>query len=181
MILNGVDLSLFVPRDTPLGMGPFKIITVAWSPNPMKGFARTAEASRLPGVEVTFVGNWPTDIHRHEVNVVAPQNHSSLSQLLRQHHGFLHMAQNDPCSNALMEGLASGLPAVFHPSGGSPEIVKDCGIPGEPSLAKAIAELIDRYDEMRYKVLDRREEFSIHRAASDYLGVFKSVGRIGLS
>ena len=127
------------------------------------------------------MGNWPTDIDRHQVNVVAPQNHRDLSQLLRQHHGFLHMAQNDPCSNDLVEGLASGLPAVFHPSGGSPEIVKDCGISGEPSLAKAVTELIDRYDELRQKVLDRREEFSIQRAASHYLEVFESVGPIDLS
>ena len=112
---------------------------------------------------------------------MSPQKHSDLSQLLRQHHGFLHMAQNDPCSNALMEGLASGLPAVIHPSGGSPEIVKDCGIPGEPSLAEAVAELIDRYDELRQKVLDRREEFSIQRAASNYLEVFKTIGRVNLS
>ena len=57
---------------------------------------------------------------------------------------------NDPCSNALLEALASGLPVVFRASGGHPELVGDAGISFErpeeipAALERLVAELAER-------------------------------------
>ena len=94
---------------------------------------------------------------------------------------MLHMAQNDPCSNAILEGMASGLPVIYHPTGGSPEIVGPCGVPGEPNLARSVEELCDRYTELRRMVLEKRPNLSIDRAAREYLGVFEQLGPVSIS
>jgi glycosyltransferase involved in cell wall biosynthesis len=44
---------------------------------------------------------------------------------------FLAASINDPSSNALLEALACGLPAVYRRSGGHPELVGDGGLPFE--------------------------------------------------
>jgi len=41
---------------------------------------------------------------------------------------YLAASQDDPCSNALLEALACGLPAAFRRSGGHPELVGEAGI-----------------------------------------------------
>ena len=178
VVLNGVDLELFFPTERPTAMRPIKLIAMAWSPNLHKGFPAMVQASQLPNVEVTFAGNWPKELNAGKVRVFPPLNHVEISGLLRQHHALLHMAQNDPCSNVILEGLASGLPVIYHPSGGSPELVGPCGIPGEPDLAAAVEELCDRYEELRRMVLERRASLSIDRAAREYLGVFERLDPI---
>ena len=48
--------------------------------------------------------------------------------MLRQHDVYLTASEDDPCSNALVEALSCGLPAVYRRSGGHPELVKDGGV-----------------------------------------------------
>ena len=52
---------------------------------------------------------------------------AELASILRQQDIYLTASVNDPCSNALTEALACGLPAVFRISGGHPEIVQQGG------------------------------------------------------
>jgi len=181
VVYNGVDLDHFFPAEWPPDMGPLKLIMVSWSPNLRKGAPDAVRASHISGVEVTFVGNWPAGLNPGQVKVIPPRRHDVLSVLLRGHHALLHMAQNDPCSNAILEGIASGLPVIYHPSGGNPEIVRECGVACIESLQDAVFELRDRYNELREKTLARRPELSIDRAAQQYLDVFQGVGKIAVS
>jgi glycosyltransferase involved in cell wall biosynthesis len=180
VIFNGVDLEVFVPAERPLDIDQFRLIMVSWSPNILRGGPDAVRASQIPGVEVTFVGNWPVDLDPGQVKVIPPKRHDILSMLLRQHHALLHMAQNDPCSNAALEGMASGLPVIYHPSGGSPEIVGECGVACTESLQDAVYGLRDRYRELRAKTMARRSEFSIDRAAQQYLDIFQRLGKVPL-
>ena len=45
------------------------------------------------------------------------------------HDVYIAASQDDPCSNALLEALACGLPAAFLESGGHPELVGEGGLP----------------------------------------------------
>jgi len=180
VIYNGVDTDRFFPALQPPPENSLRLIAVSWSPNIRKGFREFVAAASLPGVEVTFVGNWPHGLDAGQVKVIPPQPHDTLPELLRQHHALLHMAQNDPCSNAILEGLACGLPVVYHPSGGSPEIVGDCGVACKTSLQEAIDELRRHYSELRERTLDRRPDLSIKEVARKYLAVFEQVGRIAV-
>lgn len=178
VIFNGVDTSRFYPADDVPPFEPFKLVSLAWSPNIRKGAPQAVEASRLAGVEVTFIGRWPDTLDPEGVNVIPPVSHQELPELLRQHHVMLHMAQHDPCSNAILEGMASGLPVVFHPSGGSPEIVGDRGLAGDKDLGRAIEVVREHYSEFRERVLAYRHNLSIELVARRYLDVFSKLGPI---
>jgi glycosyltransferase involved in cell wall biosynthesis len=56
-------------------------------------------------------------------------NRADLAATMRACDVFLHLAQNDPCPNVVLEALASGLPILYSDSGGTPELVGDCGLP----------------------------------------------------
>jgi glycosyltransferase involved in cell wall biosynthesis len=50
-----------------------------------------------------------------------------LAELLRRQDIFVTATENDAYSNAIVEALSCGLPAVYLDSGGSGEAVKDAG------------------------------------------------------
>jgi glycosyltransferase involved in cell wall biosynthesis len=73
---------------------------------------------------------------------------------LRDHDVYLATSRDDPCSNALLEALACGLPAAFLRSGGHPELVGDAGIGFDDAseLPAVLAELRDDLDEHRARI-----------------------------
>jgi glycosyltransferase involved in cell wall biosynthesis len=178
VILNGVDLAAFTPAAEPPPPRPLKLIAAAWSSNLRKGAPDIARISELPDVEVTFVGNWPGTVDSARVRLLPPQSHAELPALLRRHHAFVHMAQNEPCSNAVLEGIASGLPVLFHPSGGNSEIVGDAGIACTERIEHDVTELRDRYADLRERALERRSLVGIERAARAYLAAIESLPRM---
>ena len=63
VIHNAVDPSLFYPRDArPANGAPLRLVAASWSSNRRKGFDTLAEMSKLPGVELTFAGNWCPEV-----------------------------------------------------------------------------------------------------------------------
>jgi glycosyltransferase involved in cell wall biosynthesis len=70
---------------------------------------------------------------------------------LRAHDVYLAASRDDPCSNALLEGLACGLPAAFLRSGGHPELVGDGGLGFDDAeeLPAVLARLRDELEERR--------------------------------
>ena len=104
-----------------------RIIVVSWSENRNKGFDvleyldHNLDFSRYA---LTFVGNSPTQFRN--VLQLPPQAPEDLSELLPEYDIFLAPSRNDPCSNALAEALAAGLPALGLRSGGHPELMKKC-------------------------------------------------------
>ena len=65
---------------------------------------------------------------------------------------------------------------IYHPSGGSPEIVEDAGMAGEPDLFAAVDEIRSRYQVFRDRVMARRSLFSIAAVADAYRQVFERLG-----
>ena len=52
-----------------------------------------------------------------------------LARELRQHDIYITASSNDPCSNAVIEALACGLPVLYLDDGGHPELVGQGGLP----------------------------------------------------
>jgi glycosyltransferase involved in cell wall biosynthesis len=99
--------------------------------------------------ELTFVGRAPGRFRR--IRAIGPLASAAVADELRRHDLYLAASVNDPCSNALLEALACGLPTVFRASGGHPELVGDAGLPfSEPEeLPEAITRLVSELDERR--------------------------------
>jgi glycosyltransferase involved in cell wall biosynthesis len=131
VIHNTVDPSVFHPpvEREPLDDRPLRVIATSWSDNPRKGtdvLAWLDQHLDFDVFEVTYAGNTRQAFKR--VRTVAALPSRQVAELLRAHDVYLAPSRDDPCSNALLEGLACGLPAAFRRSGGHPELVGEAGI-----------------------------------------------------
>ena len=154
MISNTADPSIFHPpvEREPLAGRPVRVIATSWSDNPNKGAEVIAWLDRHldhDRYELTFVGR--SDKTFEHVRVLGPIASEPLAAELRRSDVYLAPSRNDPCSNALLEALASGLPAVFRASGGHPELVGDAGVAfDEPEeVVAALDRLVFELDERR--------------------------------
>ena len=133
VIRNTVDADIFNPKDRvapPNGMRKVRLIATAWSDNPRKGgplLAWLDEHMPRNRYELTFVGRTKT-VFKH-ANVIDAIPSEMLADILREQDIYIAPSQDDPCSNALLEALACGLPAAFLESGGHPELVGSAGEP----------------------------------------------------
>ena len=175
IVHNAVDPRVFFPNLNGAwnNKEPLRIVGVSWSSNPRKGFATLAEASLLPGVEVTFVGNWCPDISPAKVKLTGPLRSEDLAEILRSSHVMLHAAWEEPCSNAIVEAMACGLPVIYRDSGGSRELTDEYGVALTEDLSDTLDNLRSQYVDLRQKVLSNRDKFLISRAANEYLSLFR--------
>jgi glycosyltransferase involved in cell wall biosynthesis len=132
VIHNSVDPAIFHPPAAarePLEGRPLRVITTSWSQNPRKGrdiLAWLDEHLDFSAVELTFAGQAPAAFRR--IRTVSSLPSRQLADLLRAHDAYLAPSRDDPCSNALLEALACGLPAAYLRSGGHPELVGAAGV-----------------------------------------------------
>lgn len=138
-IFNGEGKSPFCP------VSKVRLIAVSWSSNPKKGFEAYRWLDQNLDFEryaMTFVGNHP--IGFDNIRTLPPMESSRLAAELRMHDVFITAAEKDPCSNALIEALSTGLPALALRDGGHPELVKEGGL-----LFDKIAEVPALLEQMR--------------------------------
>jgi len=172
VIPNAVDPAIFHPSASreALGGRRVRVAATSWSDNPRKGSGTLAWLDGnldFDRYEVTFAGRAPRTFEN--IRVVGPLASKELAALLRHQDVYLAASLDDPCSNALLEGLACGLPAVFAPSGGHPELVGEGGLPfaADEELPAALDRLVAELDE-------RRAAISLHpisEVADRYLAV----------
>jgi glycosyltransferase involved in cell wall biosynthesis len=132
VVSNTVDAAIFHPPDAwePAAGRPLRVAASSWSLNPRKGADVLAwlDDNLDPSLAtITFVGQLPQPYRR--IRHVGPLGSHGVAQLLREHDVYLAASRDDPCSNALLEALACGLPAAYLASGGHPELVGDAGVP----------------------------------------------------
>jgi glycosyltransferase involved in cell wall biosynthesis len=157
VVHNAVDRSIFhpPPEREPLAGRRIRVIVTSWSENPRKGADVLGWLDRnldFDSYELTFAGNTQQAYER--IRVVGPLASAPLADLLRAHDVYLAASRDDPCSNALLEGLACGLPAAFLRSGGHPELVGEGGIgfDGAEELPAVLARLREELEERRARI-----------------------------
>ena len=94
-----------------------------------------------------------------------------LADCLRNFDIYITASENDPCSNALIEALSCGLPAIFLRSGGHPELVGMGGLGFDHP--EEIPALIDRLVEHYAAIQACIQVRSITDVASAYLACLK--------
>jgi glycosyltransferase involved in cell wall biosynthesis len=130
VVYNACDDRIFNPE----GRQPFsrerktRLISSSWSDNPRKGgpvYEWLEEQLDWDRYEFTFVGN--ASVRFRRIRHIPPVPSQALATLLREHDIFVTATEHDAYSNALVEALSCGLPAVYLDSGGSREAVKEAG------------------------------------------------------
>ena len=151
VVLNTPDPTIF-HRTGRIAFDPerkIRLISTSWSDNLNKGAAfyqwldANLDWSRY---DYTFVGRSPVAF-RH-IRQLPPQPSAQLAEELRRHDIFITASRNDPCSNALLEALACGLPALYLRSGGHPELVGAGGLGFDEAeeLATQLPLLVENYN-----------------------------------
>jgi len=158
VVHNAPDPAIFHPPPgrEPVAGRKMRLIATSWSDNPNKGVEVFAWLDRnldLERFELTLLGRFPGSFER--ARVLGPIASEAVADELRRHDLYIAASQNDPCSNALLEALACGLPAAYLSSGGHPELVGEAGLPFVmpdeiPEVLERLArELDDRRDAIR--------------------------------
>jgi glycosyltransferase involved in cell wall biosynthesis len=154
VIPNAVDPAIFHPPATrdPVEGRRVRVVATSWSDNRRKGADTLAWLDRNldpARYEVTFAGRPPLTFER--IRVVGPLDSHALAGLLRTQDVYVAPSRDDPCSNALLEALACGLPAAYLDSGGHPELVGRGGLPfrEDDELDEVLDRLVAELDERR--------------------------------
>jgi glycosyltransferase involved in cell wall biosynthesis len=152
VVHNGVDPKIFHRE----GRDPFsrdrkiRIVSASWSDNPRKGgptYRWLEQQLDWNRFEYTFVGNTRERFER--MRVVPPLPSLELADVLRRHDVFVTATEHDAYSNALVEALSCGLPALYLDSGGSSEAVGagGFGFRDRSELPGLLDRLVDEYEE----------------------------------
>jgi glycosyltransferase involved in cell wall biosynthesis len=154
LIPNAVDPRLFypAPRRPPVAGRTVRLITTSWSDNPNKGietFRWLDEHLDRSRYEYTFVGQLSVPLRRTRTVEAVPSER--VGELLREHDVYVAASRYDPCSNALLEALACGLPALYADSGGHSELVGDGGLrfTAEEELPGRLERIVAEYDDRK--------------------------------
>lgn len=130
VIYNPVDLDKFCPLGKRMDFSSqIKVACASWSTNIKKGARDIYEIAKSnQGINFILCGCYPDAPRLPNIYMQGVLDREELSVALRSCDIFLHMAENDPCPNVILEALASGLPVLYKDSGGVPELVGDCGL-----------------------------------------------------
>ena len=154
VIHNGVDPRVFNADGKALFEEGRKIrlISSAWSDNPRKGgpFLKWLDgALDWDRFEYTFVGR--VQERFDNIDHVPAVGSGALADLLRAHDIYLSVSLHEPCSNALLEAMSCGLPALYRDDGGNPELVSFGGLPftDETDVVDQLERLASNYRSFR--------------------------------
>lgn len=173
VIPNAADPVFFhLPAERePLAGRALRVVVSSWSDNPRKGLDALQWLDAhldTEQFEVTVVGRVATPLRR--IRCLPPLPSAELADELRRHDAYLAPSRDDPCSNALIEALSCGLPAVYRRSGGHPELVGQAGIGFDDveELGTALAALRDGIEKFRAAIAVP----TLSAVADRYLEVF---------
>ena len=157
VIPNAVDPAIFHPaaEREPLRGRKVRLIAASWSDNPNKGaetYAWLGGQLDPDRYELTFVGRTPVELKG--VRTLGPLASRPLADLLRRHDVYVAPSLHDPASNALLEALACGLPAVYARSGGHAEVVGDAGLgyDSREQVPELVGRLVSEYEPLRARI-----------------------------
>ncbi len=179
VVINGSDYRIFNTQNriSYSNRRKLKIISSSWSNNPRKGgdiYKWLDEALDFSQLDYTFVGR--TNKHFKNIRLIAPQPSEMLANLLKHHDIYITASDQDPCSNALIEALSCGLPAIFFNRGGHPEIVQQGGLGFENK--SQIPNLIKQINEQYYQFQKAIDIKSIKEVTQQYLKVLLTISEL---
>jgi glycosyltransferase involved in cell wall biosynthesis len=184
-IYNPVDTEHFTPqgqRLENLPAGKLTIITAIWSDNRRKGAWRVPIlAAANPDLTFLFVGRRTFQDAPPNVVDLGVMDRDGLAVALRSADVFLNLSENDPCPNIVIEAMASGLPVLYVPSGGTPELVtSEAGLPIEdnavfrPQVERIRSELAAYQQAARQQAV---EHFARDKIFGQYMAVLEAAQR----
>ena len=187
IIHNGVDEDVFNPTERRLlgsrprrpwdGASPLRVVVSTWSTDPKKGFEDYRriddELAGRKDVELTLVGRVPDGLRFRTFRVLRARPAARLAAELRRHHALLQLARYETCSNALIEGINCGLPAIYLDSGSNAEVAGQYGVEYTGDIDASLTALRARYAELVERIPEN--PYRSRLVVEHYLEVFEEV------
>ena len=102
------------------------ILSNSFAPKNKKNLELVAALSLLDSIQVNHIGNWPTHINPHRINLLGIKDTTGIINIMMRSHFLFHPASFDVCPNSVIEALSLGLPVVgINTPGGTKEILND--------------------------------------------------------
>ncbi|MBA7490674.1 hypothetical protein ES702_01215 [subsurface metagenome] len=179
IIYNGVDTDIFNKKGKKYwdGKEKLKLVASTWSSNIKKGFNYYKEFDKIldksQDFTIDLIGNIPEGWKFKNIRVYSPVNSKKLAKMLKSCHSLLQFAQDDTCSNAVLEAINCGLPIIYLDSGGTKEIAKEYGVEYKDNLLDAVERLKGGY----FSIIERIKDnpFKIEYVADKYLNLFSKL------
>ena len=156
---------------------PFRLVISTWSTDANKGFPEyeriDAALAGRSDLDVTLVGRSPVRFRR--IRVLRPRGPRRLAETLKRAHALLQLSRHETCSNALIEGINCGLPAIYLDSGSNAEIAADYGVAYEGDIFGAVARIQERYDEIVRRIPSN--PFRLRPVAARYHALLEEVAQ----
>lgn len=177
-IMNAADPSIFGRRAGGGYTGSkVRLISTSWSDNPRKGgaiYKWLDENLDWDRFDYTFVGRTSEQFNR--IRHIDPVPSEELADLLRQHDIYVFASRFDACSNALIEALTCGLPALYSNSASNPEVVGYGGLPftGTSDILDQLESLVAH----RSAFQDLIQVPSLAQIADKYVEILREVAQI---
>lgn len=130
IIRNGADPDKFHPPRRP----GTEVGHVTWSTLEKKGLSDVyAEIKKRPDEIFRLVGVHERSEHLNfrlpNTVLRGERTHMQMPREFRKMKLLYFPSRDDPCPNTVIESIMSGVPVCYHDSGGTPELVGDCGEP----------------------------------------------------
>jgi len=143
-----------------------RVVTHHWSTNPKKGFDiydNLVETLRKSGIEIefTYIGRIPDTFQSRETNVIRPRDIDFLSLELPNYDIYFTASLEEAGANHVLEGIAAGLPVVFHEDGGSiPEYCKSFGrgFKNHKEISSAFSDVIKNFNKYKSACVEYDED-----------------------
>jgi glycosyltransferase involved in cell wall biosynthesis len=158
-------------KDKKLNAQKIKIVTHHWSNNPKKGFDtyRFIDEHLSEKYDFTYIGRVPEGFHYKNSNYIEPIEDHDIGRIVSQNDVYLTASKEEAGANHVLEGLACGLPTVYHDQGGSiNEYVGDMGVSFSTNdeLEKSIEEIVKEFPLYKNKCLNYNE--TIEQTIKEY-------------
>ncbi len=157
IIYNSVNPEIFSQKERlPFSLNrKIRLVSTSWSDNWLKGFRYYQKIDKqldFNSYEYTYVGRSP--IKLKHIKMIGPQNSKQLANILKNHDIYITASQNEPCSNALLEALACGLPVLYLKGSSHKELVKKAGLGFDlkSSLNHLLKKLIRDYNSYQNQI-----------------------------
>ena len=98
-----------------------------------------------------------------EICFLGKINQNKIVRIMQKHMIFLTTKLHDPCSNAVIEAMACGLPIIFHNSGGNFELVNEAGW-GFGKKQRSISKVIIKKNDLQAKLKQITREEILHKS-----------------
>ncbi|RJQ27206.1 glycosyltransferase [Candidatus Parcubacteria bacterium] len=157
VIYNPVDIDLFSPDGEKIEYSyKIKICCATFSTNPKKGKDIIYDlAATNKDYDFILCGRYDDAPLKNNIHPLGILNKRHLASVFRSCDLFVFPSQNETCPNVVLEAMSSGLPIVYHPSGGTHEIVNNCGLPLQSNFREIVSIILNKKKEFSAQARNR--------------------------